>query len=388
MKQLIPSFHFGLFVPAALAASLLSWSATVSQFLWVIFWIARFVRLQTFAQATSSLFLTLVPSFRRVLSSGFPVCFPLSSFQRRLFLLLLHTYFSGVAKCALFAAPAVGSAFLFAEADVSRQLSDIQSSSSLRSQQSLVAISSRSAGARSSLFPSHGSPAQQYPTGHRCCDSGSPACGSCRGRLDSLSPSSALMSSWRGFWAIGVLPFSCPRGLFGDPLEGVGVLGCRPLSCVSYGSATVVLPGASPSFQCPHSFPLYSQSSVRGLAVGALFAALHTLGELDPAPLFTAAFFYLSWLWLPFLLALRCILTVVRFCFAFLVRIPPSQGFSALVFGRSLGSSVTVRCFVLLSIVWDRRLCFPFFLSVSGCSSASVESPVPPRRGPPFGQSQ
>ena len=124
------------------------------------------------------------------------MCFPLISFQHRLFfILLLHTYFSGVARRALLAAPAVGSAFLFAEADVSRQLSDIPSSSSLRPQQSLVAISSRSAGARSGLFLSRGSPARRYPTGHRRCDSGSPVCGSCRGRLDSLSPSSALMSS-------------------------------------------------------------------------------------------------------------------------------------------------------------------------------------------------
>ena len=93
VNQLIPSFLFGLFVPAAAAleASILSWSAPVSHFVWVIFWVARFVRLKPFAPAASSLFLTLVPSLRRALSSGFPVCIPLSSFQRRLFfLLLLH----------------------------------------------------------------------------------------------------------------------------------------------------------------------------------------------------------------------------------------------------------------------------------------------------------
>ena len=80
--------------------------------------------------------------------------------------------------------------------------------------------------------------------------------------------------------------------------------------------------------------------------------------------------------------------SVVRFRFAFLVSVPPSRGFSALVFGQSLGSSVTVRCFVLLSIVWGCHLYFPFFFLVSGCSSASVESPVPPRQGPPLGPSQ
>ena len=91
-----------------------------SHFLWVLFGIARFAQLQTFAPAASSLFLTLVPSFSRALSSGFPVCFPLSSFQRRLFfLLLLRSYLSGVTASALLAVPAVGSAFLFAEAYVS-----------------------------------------------------------------------------------------------------------------------------------------------------------------------------------------------------------------------------------------------------------------------------
>ena len=84
--------------------------------------------------------------------------------------------FSGMTKGAVLAAPAVGSTFLFAEAAVFRQLSDIQSSS-LRSQQSLVAISSRSSGTRSGLFPFRGSPARRYPPGHRRCVSGSPTCG-------------------------------------------------------------------------------------------------------------------------------------------------------------------------------------------------------------------
>ena len=44
------------------------------------------------------------------------------------------------------------------------------------------------------------------------------------------------------------------RGLFGEPLEGVGVLGCQLLGCEG---PPVWLPcsfsGDSPSFQCPHS---------------------------------------------------------------------------------------------------------------------------------------
>ena len=47
------------------------------------------------------------------------------------------------------------------------------------------------------------------------------------------------------------MSFAHNRGLFGEPLEGVGVLGCRPLS---YGGPTVCsFSGDSPSFQCPHS---------------------------------------------------------------------------------------------------------------------------------------
>ena len=161
-----------------------------------------------------------------------------------------------------------------------------------------------------------------------------------------------------GFWAIGVLSFSCPHGLFGVPLEGVGVLGCRPLSCVCYGSATVVLPGASPSFQCPLFFPLYSPSSVWGLALGAPLAALHTFGDLALAPLFTAAFFSV----LTSVAAASCpplYPSVVLFRFAFLVSIPPSQGFSALVFGLwAPPLPCPALCF---SVVWDRRLCFLFF---------------------------
>ena len=168
---------------------------------------------------------------------------------------------------------------------------------------------------------------------------------------------------------MGVLSFSCPRGLFGNPLEGMGVLGCRPLSCVSYGSATVVLPGVSPSFQCPHSFPLYSPSSVRGLALGAALAALHTLGEIAPAPLFTAAFFCLSWLWWPFLLALRCILlscaSALLSLFVFLL-----PGVFLRLSSVGLCAPPLPCAALYFSLVWDRRLCFPFFLSVSGCSSA------------------
>ena len=60
------------------------------------------------------------------------------------------------------------------------------------------------------------------------------------------------------------MSFARNRRLFGEPLEGVGVLGCRPLGC---GGPMVWLPcslsGDSPSFQCPHSpsqlLPIFHQ---------------------------------------------------------------------------------------------------------------------------------
>ena len=107
-------------------------------------------------------------------------------FKRRQFYLShLPAYFSDMNKRSMLAAPAVCSDFLFAEADVSRLLSDTQTSSSLRSQQALVDVASRSAGARPRRFSPHRSPARQSP-------SGSPARGSKHVRFDSSAPSSAF----------------------------------------------------------------------------------------------------------------------------------------------------------------------------------------------------
>ena len=94
--------------------------------------------------------------------------------------------------------PAVCADFLFAEADVSRVLADTQTASSLKSQQALVDVASRSAGSRSRRMSPRRSPGRQSP-GRRRRDSGSPARGQKRVRFDSPAPSSALRSSKRGF---------------------------------------------------------------------------------------------------------------------------------------------------------------------------------------------
>ena len=250
-----------------------------------------------------------------------------------------------------------------------------------------MAISSRSVGARSGLFPSRGSPAQRYPTGHRSCDSSSPACGSCRGRLVSLSPSSALMSLWRGLGDRGFVLLLSSRVVRGS----VGGCGCLELPSVElcflqfgYSSPSWCLPIFPVSPFLSPLLPVFRPGFSFGYCVGG---SSHVGGN-------RSCFSFYGCLLL-LVLALVAVSScpplcpsAVRFRFAFLVRIPPSGGSSALVFGRSLGFSVTVRCLVLLTIVWDLRLCFPFFLSFSGWSSASVESLVPPRRGLPFGPSQ
>ena len=81
------------------------------------------------------------------------------------------------------------------------------------------------------------------------------------------------------------MSFARNQRLFGEPLAGVGVLGCRQLG---YGGSTVRLPcsfsGDSPSFQCPHSpsqlLPVFHQ----GLALSAAVADLHAKGAIAPAP--------------------------------------------------------------------------------------------------------
>ena len=81
---------------------------------------------------------------------------------------------------------------------MARLLSDTQTSSLLRSQQALVNVASRSAGARPRRSSPRRSPARQSP-GCRLRESGSPARGSKRVCFDSPAPSSALKSSKRGF---------------------------------------------------------------------------------------------------------------------------------------------------------------------------------------------
>ena len=113
--------------------------------------------------------------------------------RRHFYLSHLRAYFSDTNKRSMLSVPAVCADYLFAEADVARLLSDTQTASSLKSQQALVDVASRSAGASP-----HRSPARQSP-GRRRRESGSPARSQKRVRFDSPAPSSTLKSSKWGF---------------------------------------------------------------------------------------------------------------------------------------------------------------------------------------------
>ena len=171
--------------------------------MWVLSGLLGFVRLQNFAPADSSLFNTLVMSLSKSLAHQATLCACHTAFlvlkRRQFYLSHLPAYFSDVNKRSMLAAPAVCTDFLFAEADVSCLLLDTQTSSSLWSQQALVDVASRSAGARPRCSSPRRSPARQSPSGRRRRESGSPAHGSKPVRFDSPAPSSALKSSKRGF---------------------------------------------------------------------------------------------------------------------------------------------------------------------------------------------
>ena len=113
----------------------------------------------------------------------------------------------------------------------------------------------------------------------------------------------------------------------------------------------------------PILLPSFSPSLFWGFALSTAVACLHAKGALAPSHLFTAAFFCFFWFWLPFSSYLSS-----SFCRALLLFFPCSYttflGFSVLVLGRSLASSVTLCFFFLLSVVSGRHT-IPFSASFS-----------------------
>ena len=174
-------------------------SEAQSHAMWLLSGLLGFVRLQGFSPSDSPLFNTLVSSLSKCLAHQASVSASLTAFmgikRRQFYLSHLPAYFSDVNKRAMLAAPVVCADSLFLESDVTRLLSDTQTSSSLKSQQALVDVASNRSGPRRRRF----SPARSSPSRRRRRDSGSPSRGSKRVRFDSLAPSSALKPPNKGF---------------------------------------------------------------------------------------------------------------------------------------------------------------------------------------------
>ena len=176
-------------------------SEALSHSLWLLSALLAFVILQGSSPSDASLFNILVPSLSKCLAYQASLSASQTAFvglkRRHFFLSHLPAYFSEVNKRAMLAAPVVCADSLFAEADVARLLADTQTSSSLRSQQALVDVASRSSGVRRRRSSPFRSPARSSPARRRRRNSGSPSCQNKRVCFDSPAPS--LRGGKQGF---------------------------------------------------------------------------------------------------------------------------------------------------------------------------------------------
>ena len=204
-RPLRPSTHLGLTLREAslLESSSRALSEAQSHAMWLLSGLLGFVRLQGFSPSDSQLFNTLVSSLSKCLAHQASVSASLTAFmgvkRRQFYLSHLPAYFSDVNKRAMLAAPLVCADSLFLESDVTRLLSDTQTSSSLKSQQAMVDVASNRSGPRRRRFSPARSPARSSPSRRRRRDSGSPARGSKRVRFDSPAPASALKPPSKNF---------------------------------------------------------------------------------------------------------------------------------------------------------------------------------------------
>ena len=147
-RSLRPSLHLGLVIreAALLEASTCALSESLSHAMWLLSGLLGFVRLQGFSPSDAPLFNTLVTSLSKCLAHQASISASHTAFvglkRRQFYLPHLPAYFSDVHKRAMLAAPLVCADSLFAEPDISRLLSDTQTSSSLLSQQAMVDVAS------------------------------------------------------------------------------------------------------------------------------------------------------------------------------------------------------------------------------------------------------
>ena len=181
-----------------------------------------FVRLQGFAPADAALFNTLVTSLSKCLAHQASLSASQTAFfglkRRQFYLSHLPAYSSDINKRAMLASALVCSDLLFAEADVAWLLADTQTSSSLKSQQALVDLASRSDGGHRRRFSPARSPSCSSPSRHHRRDSGSPSRQNKRVRFDSCSVFGAEGVEV-GFSQIGVMSLVHQgRGVSGSAL--------------------------------------------------------------------------------------------------------------------------------------------------------------------------
>ena len=198
-RRLKPTHHVGLTIreAAVLEASLRSQSEDLSHSMWLLSALLGFVQLQNFAPEDSSLFNTLVTSFSKGLAHQASLTATHTAFvglkRREFYLSHLPAYFSAVNKRAML------SSSRFSYSDVQRWLEDTQTSSSLRSQQALVEVASRGAGARSRRSSPFRSPSRSSSARRKRRESGSPSCSGKCVQFDSPAPNSALKGPKSGF---------------------------------------------------------------------------------------------------------------------------------------------------------------------------------------------
>ena len=204
-RPLRPSLHLGLTVreAALLESSSRALSESLSRAMWLLSGLLGFVRLQGFSPSDAPLFNTLVTSLSKCLAHQSSISASHTAFvglkRHQFYLSHLPAYFTDVHMRAMMAALLVCADSLFLESDISRLLSDTQTSSSLRSQQALVPVASNRSGPRRRRFSPARSLSRSSPSRRRLKESGSPSSSSKRVRFDSPAPSSALKPPNKGF---------------------------------------------------------------------------------------------------------------------------------------------------------------------------------------------
>ena len=130
-----------------LEASFRAQSEALSYSLWVLSGLLGFVRLQDFTPADPALFNQLVTALSKSLTHQAQVTASHTAFlwhhRREFYLSHLPAHFSDVTKRSMLSSPTVYVDSLFREEDVARLLEATQSSSSLKSQQAMVDVTSR-----------------------------------------------------------------------------------------------------------------------------------------------------------------------------------------------------------------------------------------------------